>query len=69
MSVEHDVYQEMKSELRARIEPLERELQSLQDAGARIAAIQAKLQVLRAEYDEYDALVPKAEPNTPKFDR
>lgn len=76
MSVEFDVYQEMKNELQARIAPLERELESLRDAGARIAAIQAKLQVLRAEHAEYDALLPKEQvadagpvTNTPKFDR
>lgn len=67
MSVEQKVYNEMIRELDARIRPLEEELKKLEAAGQRIAEIQAELQVLRAERDEYDALVPKTD--TPKFDR
>lgn len=54
------VYRQMIAEIDARVKPLTAERKALQSAAERIATIDVQLEVLRAEREEYDALLPKA---------
>jgi len=71
--VKAKIYREMISELNARETPLRNERRRLEAAASRITEIDAALEVIKEERQEYvDALTP-LEPQsveaTPKFDR